>query len=323
MRFFVFLFITLPALAQEADTSYIQQFEKQNNIQINSWVTDVDFSINPQLKNRDFAVRLSPNVRNQIGVAFGLKKVTLFLGGQIPGTESNTADFGKTKYIDFSFGYFKKHWGGEIYYRKFNGLYRDANDVTPRTILPDARLTNYGLNIFYTFNRNFSFRSTIAQQELQRKSAGSLVLLANAHNKSLVSPNSVIPTAIDTTANFGSLTGLNDIRFYTLNIRPGYGYNFVFKNGLYFVSPSAFVGLGLGSYEYRALKGIENGFAYDLDFHAKLSAGFNHSQWFGSFFMMYDRSRNIFETRLVSLQTISYGINIGYRLQSFFGIKWL
>lgn len=313
----------LAQTGNSTDTIYIEQFEKQNNIQVNTWITDVNFTINPQLENKNFMIRLSPNVRNQIGVSFGLKKVTLFLGGQIPGTESNTGAFGKTNFIDFSFAYFKNRWGGEIYFRTFNGLYRSANDVTPRTIRSDARLTNYGFNLFYSFNKKFSYRSAISQQELQRKSSGSFVILGNIHYRSMVADSSIIPAPIDNFSNFGALTGLADIRFTTINFRPGYGHNFVFKNGLFFISPSLFGGIGLGAYEFRGSGGIHAGTNIDFEAHGKLSMGFNHKHWFGNIFMMGDRSFNVFDANLVSLQTISYGINLGYRLRSFFGIKWL
>lgn len=326
--FLTSVFLLLAALVRSQtsapiDTVYIEQFDKQNNLQLNTWLTDVDFTVNPQLENKDFAVKLSPNVRSQIGMSFGLKKVTLFLGVQIPGSESNTHIYGKTQYIDFSFGYFKNKWGGEIYYRNFNGLYRSANDATPRTIRPDARLTHYGLSLFYSFNKKFSYRSAIAQQERQRISSGSFVLLGNVNYRSMVADSSVIPQSIDTENNFGQLNGLTDLRFTTFNIRPGYGHNFVFKKGLFFVSPSAFIGAGVGSFEYRGNKGVQQGLIVDFDVHSKLSIGFNHTLWFGNIFMMTDHSLNVFDSNLVSLQTVSFGINIGYRLRSFFGVKWL
>jgi hypothetical protein len=322
----VLLFTATAATAQtfgNADTLYIKQFQKQNNIQVNAWNTDVDFILNPQLKNKDFSVRISPNVRNQIGFSFGLKKITLFIGGQIPGTDLNINPYGKTRFIDFSFGYFKNRWGGEIYYRNFDGLYRAATDASPIGALPNTRLTNYGLSLFYALNNRFSYRSAISQQEQQRISSGSFVLLGNMHHRSLVSGSSVIPSAIDSIDNFGSLTGLIDIRFFTLNIRPGYGHNFVFRNGLYFISPSIFAGAGIGTYEYLAKAGRFTGFSTDFDFHAKLTAGINHHKWFASIFVVYDRSLNVFNTKQVSLQTVSYGINLGVRLNSFFRIKWL
>lgn len=309
----------------EKDTAFISQFEKPNNIQLNTWVTDLDFSINPRLQDRDFTVKFAPNVSGQTGFSFGLKKVTLFIGFQIPGTESDPWKYGKTKYLDFSFSYFNKKFGGEIYYRNYNGLYRDANDTTPLTIRDDARLTNYGGSFFYVFNyKKFSYRSAIGQLELQKKSAGSVVILANVNFRSLVADSSLIPKEIDSRQNFSNLQGLTDLRFYTFNIRPGYAYNFVFKKGMYFISPSIFAGAGIGNFEYRGISGtVERGVNYDMDLRSIISAGMNHKNWFINIFVIYDTSLNIFDNNLVSLQTTSYGLNIGYRLKSYFRIKWL
>ncbi len=306
------------------DTTYIAQFAKQRNLQLNTWLTDVSFKINPRLNEKDFSVSYIPNVKSQMGMSFGLKSITLFLGFQIPGTESSIKDFGKTDFIDFSFGYFKNHWGGEIFFRRFNGHYIEANDTVSRTIREDAQLLNYGLNVYYVFNKKrFSYRSAIAQQELQKKSSGSVILLMNVQHRGSNADSSLIPRSIDNETNFGGLSGTSLIKFNTINLRPGYAYNFVWENGLYFISPSVFAGMGLGSYEYNGTKGLKTGITTDLDIHAKLSAGFNHNQWFGNIYFTYEQNANNFNNNRVSLQVRSIGVNIGYRINSFFGIKWL
>src|ERR1043165_542302 len=66
----LFLFITLlfAALVRGQDTAYISQFSRLRNVQLNTWVTDVDFSVNPRLVNSDYKVTLTPNVKGQLGV---------------------------------------------------------------------------------------------------------------------------------------------------------------------------------------------------------------------------------------------------------------
>ncbi len=311
-------------LPQGLDTSYIKQFKRQNNIQLNTWLTHVDFTINPRIENNNYKLILTPNVRGQAGVSFGLKKITLFAGFQMPGTESNPNLFGRTHYTDFSFGYYKGRYGGEIYYRNYDGLYTNAFDSLPRTIRSDARLTNFGVSFYLTFNRKFSYRSAIAQQELQTKSSGTFVIMANANYRAMSSDSSIIPKAIDTRQNFNELQGLLDMRFYAINIRPGYAHNFVAKRGKWFCSPSAFAGIGIGNYEYRGTAGIKRGNTLDFDVQGKLSAGYNNRLVFWNIYIVYDQGSNFFtNTSIIHLQTLSVGVNIGYRLNSYFGIKWL
>jgi hypothetical protein len=311
-------------LPQSLDSNYIKQFKRQNNIQVNTWFTRVDFTINPRIENKNYKLTLTPNVRGQAGLSFGLKKITLFAGFQIPGTEANINTFGKTSYADFSFGYFKGRYGAEIYYRNYDGLYTNAIDSLPRTIRPDARLTNFGVSFYLTFNRKFSYRSAIAQQELQTKSSGTFVIMANANYRALSADSSIIPKAVDTQAHFKELQGLLDMRFYAINIRPGYAHNFVAKQGLWFFSPSAFAGIGIGNYEFRGSSGIKRSNSIDFSVQGKLSAGYNSKLVFWNIYMVYDQGANFFaSTSLVSLQTASIGFNIGYRLNSYFRVKWL
>lgn len=306
------------------DTSFISQFEKQNNLQVNTWLTDVNFGINPRLQNRNFSVELAPNSQGHAGISIGFKLIALFIGGQIPGTQSDLSIYGRTKYYDVLFGYFNRRWGGEIYYRDYDGLYRKANDATGITVRPDARLLNYGLSGYYVFNhKKFSYRSAIAQLELQKKTSGSFVMLINVHHRGLSADSSVIPANIDTVNNFKELQGLTAIQFNSFNIRPGYAHNFVFRKGLWFISPSLFAGAGIGNYLYKNGVGTSSGTNFDVDIHAKLSAGYNHKKLFFNVYIIHDQSINIFTPSLISLQTTSFGFNFGYRLNSFFGVKWL
>jgi uncharacterized protein DUF4421 len=311
-------------LASGQDTAYINQFVRLRNIQLNTWVTSVDFSVNPRLIDSKYKVTLTPNVKGQIGMSAGFKWFTLSLGLQVPGTESDQSVYGKTRYIDFYFGGYKNQYGGEVYYRSFTGLFCNATANTPSTIISDAKLINYGLTFLYVFNKNkFSMRSAIGQQELQQKSAGSFVLFTNYNYRSMTADSSVIPATINTKEIFNDMQGLNDIRFHTLNIRPGYAHNFVARGGKWFISPSAFIGLGIAQYDYRSYTGIHNGYSLDADAHAKLSAGYNHDRIFFNFFFVIDQNYTAFGGNSSSLQTRSFGLNFGYRLHSFFNIKWL
>jgi hypothetical protein len=306
------------------DTTYIQQFPRQRNIQLNTWLTDVDFTLNPNIINGSKKVTFTPNVRSQVGISTGFKWFTLSLGVQVPGTELPMGQYGRTQYFDFYFGAYKKQFGGEIYYRNFHGVYRQPVGDIPGTSIPDAQLSNFGLTFLYVFNKDkFSMRSAIAQLELQRKSAGSFILFNNYNYRGFNSEANVIPDEFNTREIFGEMRGLRKINFYTVNIRPGYAHNFVIRNGKWFISPSAFVGVGMARYDYRSYSGVNRGFTFDADAHMKLSAGYNQARVFFNFFVVLDQNFTIVGGNSSSLQTRSYGFNLAYRLNSFFKLKWL
>ena len=320
----LFFFISpLIALGDGGDTTYIKTFKRKYNVQFNTWLTDIDVVVNPIGKEKDFRIKLQPNVKGQAGCAFGFKYFTLALGFQLPGTESDEKRFGKSQYYDFSFGYFQRKFGGEIYYRYFQGMQRGRNDFASETIRPDIYLSNGGLNFFYAANhKKFSMRSAFAQQEQQIKSAGSFLLLSNFQFRNLLADSSIIAPIIDNEPNFSDLTGLKQMRFITLSLRPGYGYNFLSKTGRWFFSPSAFLGLGTGWYTSQSNAGFKTGLPIDAAFHARVFTGYNHPRWYISAFYAHDSNINIFKSSFVNLNTRSVGLNIGYRINSI-GTKWL
>jgi hypothetical protein len=318
-----FVISPLIALSDGGDTTYIKTFKRKYNVQFNTWLTDIDVVVNPIGKEKDFRIKLQPNVKGQAGFAFGFKYFTLALGFQLPGTESDEKRFGKSQYYDFSFGYFQRKFGGEIYYRYFQGMLRRRNDFANETMRPDVYLSNGGFNLFYAANhKKFSMRSAFAQQEQQIKSAGSFLLLTNFQFRNLLADSSIIVPIIDNEPNFSDLAGLKQMRFITFSLRPGYGHNFLSKTGRWFFSPSAFFGLGTGWYTSQSNIGFKTGLPLDMAFHAKIFAGYNHPKWYISAFYAHDSNINIFKSSFVNHDTRSVGLNIGYRINSI-GTKWL
>lgn len=317
------LLVNAHAVASVEDTIYIKTLKRKHSVQFNTWLTDVDLLVLPRKQEKDLAIKLQPNVKGQAGLALGFKYFTVAMGFQIPGTQSDEVRRGKTDYYDFSFGYFKRKFGGEIYYRYFKGMMRGKNDFTEDFIRPDIYLSTGGLNFFYASNhKKFSMRSAISQQEIQIKSAGSFVLLVNTQFRNLLADSSIIPTLLDKEQYFGQLQGLKEMRFLTASIRPGYAYNFVGKDGKWFASPAVFAGAGSGWYTSQSNVGYKVGLPIDVTFHAKAYAGYNHPKWFLSVFYTYDGNVNVFKNSLVNMNTYCFGLNVGYRLTNL-GVKWL
>ncbi len=321
----VFFIAPVLCFGQNRDTAYIKGFDRLYNVQMYSYLTDISLLVNPFGKTKDYGISLQPNVKGQVGLALGFQNFTVAFSVQIPGTENNEIRYGKSKYYDFSFGYYQRKFGGEIYYRNFQGMLRKANDFSAETIRPDIYVNNGGLNVFYAANHEkFSMRSAFSQQEQQIKSAGSFVLLSNIQFRSLIADRSIIPSSIDKDSIFSDLRGLKDMRFYTISFRPGYAYNFVTRGGKWFFTPSAFVGMGTGWYTSKSAVGYKSGLPVELTFHSKVFAGFNHDKWFLSIFYAYDGNIDFFKNSYVNLNTHTVGLNLAYRLKSI-GIKskWL
>lgn len=321
-----FAFISFRSQAQK-DSNYILQFERPYNIQLNSWLNNFDFYINPpRFSNSTELLKISPNLSWQSGISLGLKYFTIALGLQVPGTNGDEKTFGRTNFYDFSFSYYQSWGGGEIYSRSFNGAYRTLGADTNLSIRPDSKIEAHGLNLFYNFNyKKFSYRSALSMAEFQRKSSGSFLIMANLGYKSIRADSSMIPSNIDSLKNYGDLTGMNYLRLWNINFRPGYAYNFCFKGGRWFISPSAFFGLGIAAYKITNRLDAETGLSYELNTHAKLSIGKNGHKYFWNIFVNYDGSLNGFTfPNFVGFQSTSFGFNFGYRFHQLIpAIKWL
>jgi hypothetical protein len=329
-KYFVTVFVLVlfcsSVLAQK-DTNYIVQFERPYNIQTNTWLNDFGFYINPpRFSYSKEVLKLSPNISLQTGISLGLKYFTVAFGVQIPRTSGNEDKFGRTNYFDFSFSYYQMWGGGEIYSRSFVGAYRIRGNDSNVSIRPDAKIEDHGLNFFYNFNyKKFSYRSALSMAEFQKKSSGAFLIMGNAGIKSIRADSSLIPNNIDSVKNYGELTGMNFLRLWRLNFRPGYAYNFCFKGGKWFISPSAFLGLGIAAYKINNNKFNETGTSLEFDTHAKLSIGKNGNKYFWNVFVTYDGNLNAFNyPNFVAFQSTSIGVNLGYRFYKLIPkIKWL
>lgn len=322
----VMLLIGYNAWAQK-DTSYIVQFERPYNLQFNTWLNTFDFYINPpRFSNSQEALRLTPNMSLQSGLSLGLKYVTIAFGVQVPGTHSNVKTFGRTNYYDFSFSWYQKLLGFDIYSRSFSGIYRTLGADTNVSIRPDATIDAHGLNWFFNFNhKRFSYRSSLSMAEFQKKSSGALLLMINMGYRGIRGDSSLIPPGMDKKENYGELTGMKAVGIVHINVRPGYAYNICMKGGRWFVAPSAFAGLGVASYQLKSTRGQKDGWVPELDGHVKLSVGNNGSKYFWNVFGVYDVSGNQFGwPNFVIFQSVSFGFNAGYRFQRLIpSIKWL
>lgn len=325
--FFLLLFpVAWCANAQsDEDTTRIMRFKRLHTIQLSTWVTDVDLVVNPRKTERDYTIRLQPNIKGQAGIGLGFKKFAIALGFQVAGTQGDESVYGSTRYYDFSFGYFQRKFGGEVYYRYFQGMYSNPNDFASQSIRPDIYLSNGGVNFFYAQNhKRFSMRSAISQQERQLYPAGSFILLCNVQFRTLRADSSIIPAIIDNAETFPALSGLQQMRFITFNLKPGYAHNFVGPKGHWFFCPSFYAGLGTGWYTTQSNRGYRSGIPLDLSFHSKVTGGYNHDRWYLGIFYYYDGSVNAFKSSYINLNTHSVGINLGYRLSNMgIKLKWL
>lgn len=295
----------------EKDSTFIHQFERRYNIQLNNWIDQYTFSRSIQNNLTHAPIQISPNLGYQSGVSLAMRYVTLSVGFQLPHSNNDIQTYGRTDYFNFLFSYFQSKIGIDVYAGFYNGLYAFANNNSNLyEKFPNASLQTYGLNIIRNFNHHkFSYRSAISLAELQHQSSGAFLFMANVGLRRIQFPDvSFIPASY--------------YQFTFLHFKPGYAYNFCFKNGQWFIMPSLFAGLGISS--VLSFNPNDHSICFEKGIHSKFSAGYNGTTFFANVFGLYDYSQTSYDNNTYTNAYSYLGINIGYRFKHLIrGVKWL
>lgn len=179
----IFYFLGFYGFSQK-DTSDIITYTDKIILKMNlDTRTDIYLYENRQENTR---LHLVPNNRFRmflsldyefIGVSVGL--VPKFLGAN-----SDEALKGESQFTDYQFRFFLGRWVQSLSYRKIAGYYvRNTGDfapdwtegVDPYLQFKGLSSSSYAMSTSYVFNRKFSYRNIVYQNEWQKKSAGSFV----------------------------------------------------------------------------------------------------------------------------------------------------
>ena len=179
---------------------------------------------------------------------------------------------------------------------------------------PDVHLVRIGLQFTYNFNSTrYSFKAANFQNELQRRSSGSFLLRAEPFYRKIGVGVTLVPSSRDIAVTYGDQVGLHYVSSPGISILPGYGYNFVWKSGKYFVSPIVMAGAGVAVSAYRGPVAEHVVLNTEWMGMATLNMGYNGSR-------MYVVLRSYYEMRYFQLNPsyfttaeIRVGITAGYR----------
>ena len=163
--------------------------------------------------------------------------------------------------------------------------------------LPGLESRKIGGTTAYVFNRNFSFRALISQNEWQRKSAGSFVprFVAYYTRYKLVQEDSVLRS-----------------HSYDLGLGPGYHYNWVIHPNI-LLSAGNTTGIGINFLEEE--ENTTTSFLWETIFRGGIS--YNSDRFFGGVdlryaFLEHSKSREVrVDDRIYFAQ-----VYIGYRIQA-------
>lgn len=207
------------------------------------------------LRDKGFSEKAGyrPNSPFNVGIGINYRLIGLNLGFNLPFI-NGTSENGKTRFLDLQTHFYGRKLVIDFYGQLYKGYYMPNTFIVAgdpgKYIRPDLGTFNVGLIGQYVVNGDrFSFRAAYLQNEVQKKSAGSMILGAALNTVYIRADSSVIPSRLKYTDFFNDYHfNRSSIQSFTLNL--GYGYTWVLERH-FFVTGSLLGGMGIN---YSTLK---------------------------------------------------------------------
>jgi len=214
---------------------YINTSSKYNNLELK------DLNTKKKLK-------LQPNGQTNLGFGFNYKWIGLGVAFGLPFMNRDDDKYGSTKRTDYQLNLFARSFGIDAYLQNYIGFYLSNPDdyidsiFTEFPNLSDMETVSLGLSAYYIFNnRKFSYKAGFTRNQIQKKSAGSLILGAFYDLNYAYSPNGFVPEELpDSIKENYSLRGFGTS---VMGISIGYTYTLVLKR--FFINLSLVPGIGI------------------------------------------------------------------------------
>lgn len=301
------LLISIPAFAQQQESKgksekreKKKKEKKEKPIPENIEVFPKNFLIRPRfvypgisvnVTNRLFGqgqkFKYEPAMPGVVGLSLKIKKVYISAAIQLPASETLKKQYGTTKFRDININIQGRILAWGLFYRDYKGFYL-ANyqsyypnwnkDSLGYPKAPHLRIIESGLNLGFTFNKNFSMNAAFAQGERQKKSAGSFLMgLSERYQRIEADSSFVPPTQGDLYPNLDKLK-YGD--FISTLVSIGFGYQFVVRK--FHFTPVLMAGSGFQIQSYKQTNKSRLWLNVPTYASAKAQIGYNGDHFFSN-----------------------------------------
>ncbi len=197
-------------------------------------------------------VKLEPNGKTSLGLGFNYKWLGLGFNFSPGFLNKDDNIYGESNRFDTQLNIYIRSFGVDAYVQYYKGFYlKNPNafiDWTQESfpLRPDLETFSLGLSGYYfTNSERFSYKAAFTRNQIQKKSAGSLILGAYLNANIASAPGGILPTELpDSLSNYFNIDGFITS---TLGVSVGYTYTFAFKR--FFINTSLVPGLGFRNAE--------------------------------------------------------------------------
>ncbi|MDR0365046.1 MAG: DUF4421 domain-containing protein [Bacteroidales bacterium] len=272
------------------------------------------FSIKGVEKPVRFSFSSAPQLN--LGFGFNYKWLGLNFGFNFGFINPHLEKYGKESRLDGQFHLYPKKFVIDGIFQYYKGFYiRRSNVELPNidgnyATMPELRLLNAGVNFLYSFNnREFSYQAAFVNNEIQKKSAGTVLLGGNILWEHLQSdPENMAeyyPNLYNDSVNFSKMYFLN------FGIIGGYAYTFVLKD--FYISAAATPGINM---EINNVSGDDRD-PYTgalFKFTVRIAAGYNKGRFFTSMIYFIDGNVGAHNYGDIFYRTGNMRFSVGMRL---------
>ncbi len=310
------LFFFVKTAFPQTDTTYISALEHKNFLQLYAGRFARQINFTPSNKEgKQHQITLSPNSSAFCGFILGYKKITLYGDIALPQTAKLNPQQTNVRAFSFFVSHFKNKWGATGFFSYNKGLLMlEENTGMMYGSRDDIRKITAGVHIYRISNSTkFSYIAANSQQMQQRKSAGSFIFVLTPSYRIIQSPRSIIPIEKSKYHLTGDMTISRKLQFFSLQLKPGYAHNFVWKDGGYFFAPSFYTGPGVDVHRLSQTNGNINGLNLNFGYRAKLTTGINKTRFFGTVELLYDHTQSSVYKSVYKNTYSECTVNIGWR----------
>jgi hypothetical protein len=301
------------------DTTYIRSYKKSFVITLPVSTRYMGFSlIDWETRNR---LIFSPNYHYDLAFSISSRWASVLVNTGLVLFDNHKDTKGKTTYADYQFNIYGNRLTTDAYYQDYRGFYiknsqsfATYTSTAPYQVRSDVHARLAGVSTYYILNnKRFSYRNSFAFNEIQKKSAGSLLL---GFYYSLFSELGNTPLVTDPfRPEFSKQAFIRDGSVNTFGINVGYIYTLVFLKKCY-VTASLVPGIGAEVTNYT--REDESSYSSPLNLASKinirLASGYDAGNYFIGTMWMYDYY--FFASQSNSTFNFNFGkfrVFVGYR----------
>ncbi|GEP93768.1 DUF4421 domain-containing protein [Chitinophaga cymbidii] len=298
------MFAFVPATAQwyktVNDSAYVEDYTQDLTVRVYGSRKYNYYDLKDRDPKKELLYR--PNTGTNLGFGANYKFVGLNIGFNFPFINNRHDKYGETKYLDLQAHLYLRKFVVDFYGQYYKGYYEAErkpsafNSVQQGLIAlrPDLENKNIGLSFQYIFNdERFSYRAAYLQNEYQKRSAGSLIVGAEAFAWQMRGDSALIPS--NYTEGFFDDEPFTQSGAVSLAMNIGYAHTFVILRHFFITaSLSAAGGISHSGFRYDDGRPRMRGFGWQLNNTVRFAAGYNARRWFAGlhYVDMMTRSRS-------------------------------